>query len=619
MITRTYTITDPCGEFSTLVHTIYVDDTQGPTVTLLGSATMNICVGSVFTDPGATASDVCSGDVTGSIMVTGGPVTTGAPGMFILTYTATDGCGNMSSTMRTVNVSAPTVTLNDPADVCVSGGVDMNFTGTPANGVFTTTASAGLTDNGDGTAVLDVSAACAGTYDVTYTYTDMMGCSASQTVSVTILPCGVDVAGKLIWERNRLTTMDGVANATVTLSGDGSDTDNSTAAGLYAVSSATGTNFAVKPLKNRSVALGALLGVTSADASRIQQHVGGGFPLTDPYKLIAADVNNSKAVTAQDASLISQALLGNPVAQLLFVNRTWVFVPEAHVFPNPLNPWQGGPPYFPEDITLSSVSCALIDQDFIGSKLGDVNGTTNPATLLPTQSPDLIWNVQDQAMQQDAIVVAEFRAEGFTNLLAYQFAMSFDPEKLELLDIEIIPGSPMQAGNFGTYNLAEGEIRAVLAMEQGLTLPIGTPVFRLKFKVIEGGDKLSDVLTLNDNILKGEAYLDNYTAGSVSLVYDGVVTGTNDPAKGKLRLLQNRPNPFKGNTTIGFVLPEDCEAQMRVFDVSGRLIEEQKSWFPAGYNEMEFRLGGYPGSGILYYELTTPYGTLSKKMILVRE
>jgi hypothetical protein len=80
----------------------------------------------------------------------------------------------------------PVVIINDPADVCIDGA-DMNFTATPVDGTFSTTAVAGFTSDGAlGTATLDVSAAGAGTYDVTYDYTDGNGCMASQTVSVTV-------------------------------------------------------------------------------------------------------------------------------------------------------------------------------------------------------------------------------------------------------------------------------------------------------------------------------------------------------------------------------------------------------------------------------------------------
>ncbi|MBC6993147.1 choice-of-anchor A family protein [Neolewinella lacunae] len=102
-------------------------------------------------------------------------------------YTDADGC-EASQTVSVEVFGVPTVTLDDPADVCIDGA-DMNFTATPTGGVFTTTATAGFTpNNAAGTATLDVSAAGAGTYDVTYTYTDANGCDAFQTVSVTVNP-----------------------------------------------------------------------------------------------------------------------------------------------------------------------------------------------------------------------------------------------------------------------------------------------------------------------------------------------------------------------------------------------------------------------------------------------
>jgi hypothetical protein len=61
------------------------------------------------------------------------------------------------------------------------------------------------------------------------------------------------------------------------------------------------------------------------------------------------------------------------------------------------------------------------------------------------------------------------------------------------------------------------------------------------------------------------------------------------------------------------VLPESCEAQLRVFDVSGRVLFSQKKNYAAGKHEETLELGG--ASGVLWYELTTPFGILTKKMV----
>jgi hypothetical protein len=52
-----------------------------------------------YVDPGATATDLCSGDVSASIMRTGS-VNTGTVGHYTLSYSATDPQGNRSAEPR---------------------------------------------------------------------------------------------------------------------------------------------------------------------------------------------------------------------------------------------------------------------------------------------------------------------------------------------------------------------------------------------------------------------------------------------------------------------------------------------------------------------------------------
>ncbi|MBK8191706.1 MAG: T9SS type A sorting domain-containing protein [Lewinellaceae bacterium] len=97
----------------------------------------------------------------------------------------------------------------------------------------------------------------------------------------------------------------------------------------------------------------------------------------------------------------------------------------------------------------------------------------------------------------------------------------------------------------------------------------------------------------------------------------GELSGAGDPAgAGGVQLLQNRPNPFSKMTTIGFVLPVQTNAQLRVYDLNGRLIQTVENNYPAGYNEEKLHLEG--ASGLLFYELITPFSVLTKRMMAAK-
>lgn len=81
------------------------DDTTLPVVTLVGNNPMQVDLGGSFTDPGATANDDVSGDLTDAIVVTGS-VNANLASTYTLTYSATDEAGNTGTATRTVNVAA---------------------------------------------------------------------------------------------------------------------------------------------------------------------------------------------------------------------------------------------------------------------------------------------------------------------------------------------------------------------------------------------------------------------------------------------------------------------------------------------------------------------------------
>jgi len=94
-------------------------------------------------------------------------------------------------------------------------------------------------------------------------------------------------------------------------------------------------------------------------------------------------------------------------------------------------------------------------------------------------------------------------------------------------------------------------------------------------------------------------------------------TGSGVVSSSEFELYQNRPNPFNGETMIGFNLPESGAATITFYDVTGRMLRMIEQDCSKGYNEVRINKSELGASGILYYELRTPYATASKKMILV--
>ncbi len=91
------------GFTSEVTRIVIVQDTVAPVITLNGNTPMTVGFGTVFTDPGATASDGCAGDLTSAIVVTGS-VDTNTVGFYALTYTVSDPTGHTDTKVRNVEV-----------------------------------------------------------------------------------------------------------------------------------------------------------------------------------------------------------------------------------------------------------------------------------------------------------------------------------------------------------------------------------------------------------------------------------------------------------------------------------------------------------------------------------
>ncbi|MBK9335072.1 MAG: HYR domain-containing protein [Lewinellaceae bacterium] len=134
-------------------------------------------------------------------------------------------------------------------------------------------------------------------------------------------------------------------------------------------------DYTVTPIKDNDP----LNGVSTFDLVLINKHILGLEPLNSPYKMIAADANNSRSITTFDILELRKLILG--IYTDLPNNTSWRFVDDAYNFPNLLNPFQE---LFPETKQVADLQSILLDQDFVAVKVGDVNGNAVTSSLLST-------------------------------------------------------------------------------------------------------------------------------------------------------------------------------------------------------------------------------------------
>lgn len=114
--TLTWTATDECGrEISASSTYTSTGDTTAPTMVLVGQPDITIECGVAWNDPGVALSDDCDALIEPTVT---GVVDTHTPGVYAITYSAVDACGNRGPTITrsitVVDTTAPIVQLEPP-------------------------------------------------------------------------------------------------------------------------------------------------------------------------------------------------------------------------------------------------------------------------------------------------------------------------------------------------------------------------------------------------------------------------------------------------------------------------------------------------------------------------
>jgi YVTN family beta-propeller protein len=365
-----------------------------------------------------------------------------------------------------------------------------------------------------------------------------------------------------------------------------------------------GESYRVKPERNSDV----LNGVTTYDIALISKYILGIDPAKSHYQLIAMDVNRSGEVDAADMLTIRNLILRKSTN---FPNNTaWRFIPKSYVFKNPSNPFAED---FPEILTYTQPTESITDADFVAVKVGDANLTARTDLVV---SPDKSGTaVQVRSGSEIAYLELENKVleagkeyripvkTKIKDLIALQFALNLDKNAVESFTIE--NGDLAQFGD-GNYNILDKNTVTTAWASSKATNDntVFTLVVKVKKQVL-----IKDLVSLKTAFSDNLGYNTEGDEKHLQLQFS-----SEKVEKPAFDLHQNRPNPFTQETAISFILPETNNAQLSIFDVTGRQVYTLNRSFSKGYNEVILDKAILQNTGIYFYHLTSAQYSAVKRM-----
>ncbi|GAB5553093.1 MAG: hypothetical protein Sapg2KO_26840 [Saprospiraceae bacterium] len=386
-----------------------------------------------------------------------------------------------------------------------------------------------------------------------------------------------------------------VENVSINLYGEGGEVIATNNDGSFSFSQLKeGQEYTVEPIKNDDFHNG----VSTLDLIQIQQHILGFELLVNPYSIIAADINNSKSISAIDLIQLRKLILN--IDDRFPNNTSWRFIEANYAFPDPSNPWLE---VFPEVAIIEEIE-ALNDIGFIALKVGDVNASaqTNSSTgnTDPRSQETQYLKVDEIAMQRGAVYSVPIRIADIERMQGLQGTFLFDASVVQLQDIDYELINPQEVG----LMLDEGKFSFSWNKLSGNQNFNNNTLISLRFQALENVF-LSRALELNSSITAAEAYTPFAERMDLALVFnDGLGQVAAD------QLDQNYPNPFHNQTVFPYFLESPGTVQFDIINRQGQIIWQRSKSNAAGQHQLEISSAILPAKGI--YQLRMQTGDQTK-------
>ncbi|MBK9733706.1 MAG: HYR domain-containing protein [Saprospiraceae bacterium] len=402
--------------------------------------------------------------------------------------------------------------------------------------------------------------------------TDLAG-NQSRTITYVIVQdnqnlCGnagnrVNINGK-VYTENKIN----ISDAQIII--DGGETEGylmtDTSGSYFFKNLAKYNNYELAPKKDTNH----LDGVTTLDLVMIQRHILGLKYLESPYKVIAADVNNSQSISAADLVELRKLVLG--VESKFSKNTSWRFVDAAYTFTDPVFPWP-----FMEKLNYTALENNMTNSDFIAVKIGDVNGSAGDHLTSKTGNRNnerKTLLIDDVNIGKGVSTSIPIHSEDLNGLIGFQWTFELNQdlvyEGFEAVEL------PIKNDHIAEI-IRDGKRYLTVSFDDvnGISKKGKINMFNILVRS-KKDTKISRLISLNNDITRSVAYSEDEIESNIVLSFR--VVKNENPSS----VMQNHPNPFSDQTLINVTLQEKSSVTISIFDGEGIMVYRNLEMMEAG-------------------------------------
>ena len=382
-----------------------------------------------------------------------------------------------------------------------------------------------------------------------------------------------DVSGNIRTEDDKL-----IEDVEVNLFGSPIQPEMTDEGGEYAFPNMPiGGQYEIEPMKDDDY----LNGVSTLDIIIIQRHILNLAELDSPYKRIAADVNMSESISGLDLILIRKLILGiNDEFPLV---DSWRFIDAEHQFLNGDNPWMIP---FNENYSIASLDNDMLI-DFIGVKMGDVNGTVEANLMGGTEVEARSGNVQLDYEIINSVFSSRASIYGSEkyNISGAQMVIEFNED---FVVKELVPAA---------WDIKENQYRLIdnkLIISYDAPLGIENKADEALF-VILGDGNISE-MKISEKGLNAEVYTQDLSSQNIQLTAKDEI---------EFAVSNANPNPWANETSIDVTVKEAQNAEVEIFSTTGQLLNTKDVSLQAGINKITLTHSDFNEYGTMMVRIKT--------------